>query len=163
MRVKRNWLLGEMTKSVRAKSEMKWVVGTSVSHQQYKHDEDGTGYSDTGGSQEKCHWLGRSSIGAEMDRVTNHRSMWGMVHASRLEDISGRDWWGNPQSSGHLHIDYSPTLQWLLLPTMSLLALVLSVPVVRVTSRTGRSLPSLNTSMPTNTWYVLFSLDGGVD
>ena len=132
-----------------------------MSHQQYNSDKDGTGYSDAGGSREKCHWLGRSSVRVEMDRVTNHRSMWGMVRASQLEDISRCDWWGNPQSSGHLHIDYSPILQWpLLLPT-SLPTLVLSVPTVRVRSRTGRSLPSLNISTPMNTWYVLmFFLKG---
>jgi len=151
-----------MTKSVRAESETKWVVRTNVSNQQYKHDKDGTGYSDTGGSREKCHWLGRSSVGVEMDRVTNHRSMWGMVRASRLEDISELDWWGIPQSSGHLHIDFSTSLQWLpLLVLSSLLVHLPSVPIVRVTSRTGRSLPSLNTSMPTSTWYALMSFSIG--
>jgi len=35
MRVKRDWLQIGMTKSVRAESEMKWVVGMNVSHQQY--------------------------------------------------------------------------------------------------------------------------------
>jgi len=154
MRVKRDWLQIGMTKSVRAESEMKWVVGMNVSHQQYNSDKDGTGYSDTGGSREKCHWLGRSSVGVGMDRVTNHRSMWGMVRASRLDDISELDWWGNPQSLGHLHIDLPTSSQWLLL-LLSLLGLIPSVPVVRVTSRTGRSLPFLNTSTPMNTWYVL--------
>jgi len=133
MRVKRNWLQIGMTKSVRAESEMKWDVGTNVSHQQYISDKDGTGYSDTGGSREKHHWLGRSSVGVEMDRVTNHWSMWGMVRASRLDDISVRDWWGNPQSLGHLHIDLPTSLQWLPPLLLSLPALVLNVPVVRVT------------------------------
>jgi len=94
MRVKHDWLQIGMTKSVRAELEMKWVVGKNVSHQQYNSDKDGTGYSNTGGSRENRHWLGRSSIGVEMDRVTNHRSMWGMVRASRLGNISERDWWG---------------------------------------------------------------------
>ena len=79
-----------MTKSVRAESETKWVVRTNVSNQQYKHDKDGTGYSDTGGSREKCHWLERSSIGEKMNRVTNRRTMWGLVCASRMMDISER-------------------------------------------------------------------------
>jgi len=152
MRVKHDWLLGGMTKSVRAESEMKWVVGKNVSHQQYNSDKDGTGYSDTGGSREKHHWLEWSSVGVEMDQVTNHRSMWGMIRASRLEDISELDWWGNPQSSGHLHIDLPTSLQWLLLLLLLLLALVLNMPVIRVMSRIGRSLPFLNTSMPTSTW-----------
>jgi len=151
MRVKHDWLQIRMTKSVRAESEVKWVVGMNMSHQQYNSDKDGTGYSDASGSREKCHWLGRSCVGVEMDQVTNHRSMWGMVRASRLDDISELDWWGNPQSLGHLHIDLPTSLQWLLL-LPSLPALTLNVPVVRVTSRTGRSLPSLNTSTPTSTW-----------
>jgi len=49
MRVKHNWLLEGMTKSVRAELEMKWVVGKSVSHQQYNSDKDGTGYLDADG------------------------------------------------------------------------------------------------------------------
>jgi len=51
MRGKRDWLQIGMTKSVRAESEMKWVVGKNVSHQQYNSDKDGIGYSDTGGSR----------------------------------------------------------------------------------------------------------------
>ena len=104
-----------MTKSVGAESDMKWVVGKNVSHQQYNHDKDRTGYLDTSGLREKCHWLGWSSVGVEMDQVTNHWSMWGMVCASRLGNISELDWWGNPQSSGHLHIDLLSSLQWPLL------------------------------------------------
>jgi len=83
-----------------------------------------------------------------------------MVRASRLDNISELDWWGNPQSLGHLHIDLPTSLQWPLPLTSSLLALALSVPVVRVTFRTGSRLPFLNTSMPTSTWYV-FDVFGG--
>jgi len=43
MRVKRDWLQIGMTKSVRAESEVKWVVGKNVSHQQYNNDKDGSG------------------------------------------------------------------------------------------------------------------------
>jgi len=49
MRVKHDWLQIGMTKSVRAESEVKWVVGKNVSHQQYNSDKDGIGYLDTGG------------------------------------------------------------------------------------------------------------------
>jgi len=51
MRVKHDWLQIGMTKSMRAESEMKWVVGKNVSHQQYNSDKDGIRYSDTGGSR----------------------------------------------------------------------------------------------------------------
>jgi len=84
-----------------------------------------------------------------------------MVRASRLDDISELDWWGSPQSLGHLHIDLPTFSQWLLL-LPSLLALVLSVPVVQVTSRTGSQLPFLNTLMPMSTWYV-FDVFGEFD
>jgi len=43
MRAKHDWLQIGMTKSVRAESEMRWVVGKNVSHQQYNSDKDGLG------------------------------------------------------------------------------------------------------------------------
>jgi hypothetical protein len=127
-----------------------------MSHLQYISDKDGTGYSDTGGSREKHHWLERSSVGIEMDRVTNHRSMWGMVRASRLGDISERGLVGDSPVflTSPRRLLNILTFQWLPLLVNTPLSVLVVANVATVGDRrlTGKALPSLLSTTPMGTW-----------